>query len=1583
MSLSVQNDSVKLTAAGVTEAAESQDEQSAKQTNSYKGVDLSNVSRLMTSLAQSQGRVPQQLSEKQQKLTRYLDAISQKNYREPTKTETGSEGQKLGRFISRFVGNFKTLNEEIATALKQDNISTQSGDKLAAEISRNIANMPKILQEGSNAGKALLEFVAQAAVAKIDPEKLNQFWQQQVANSNLSMIANATPREQLEISRVLTDAVKFIYENQSKALQENSGANLLRSLTQTSPQISSASTKEPAKTDNDPNTYLKIFQQLASNSGGKVTSSNSSSAEISADMLAKINLIITKAARIAIESKLIDPPLEKINATIESEDFSLQDLKFVKELIDRATNTQPKPQVFSKAQLQSLAADNLAGKTPVSEPAKKLTTEELNIEIEKQLEVLKNCTDLTKIQNVLQKINDLKQQQIAGNNEPTTKETSSAKEIKPTNDQIVKNPINQPDQKLNQTQNQTIKNEESSFARNLMDSLNMTKDAVTNSSSSKEATKQTAPEKELNADTYRQLLNKAQTQPKSEVTKSIATEQPHVTADPAFQPNRTSTPIKAYLQKDVFQQSREITADLKNHPQNTTDASQSIQNGVSKALQSTVQKDISQAVQNKPETIQAPVQKDVTQTVQTKPETAQTPVQKDNISQTVQTKPETAQTPVQKDVTQTVQNKPETAQTPIQKDNITQTVQTKPETVQAHVQKDVAQSVQNKPETAQTPVQKDVAQSIQTKPETVQTHVHKDIAQSVQNKPETAQTPVQKDVAQTIQNKSETAQAQTFVQKDIAQTVQTKPETAQTPVQKDVAQSIQTKPETVQDPIQKDVVQTVQTKPETVQAPVQKDIAQSVQNKPEMAQTPVQKDVAQSVQTKPETAQTPVQKDNITQTVQSKPETAQAPVQKDVAQSVQTKPETAQTPVQKDVAQSVQNKPETAQTPVQKDLTQTVQNKPETVQAPVQKDATQPTQTKQESTQNQVQNDLSPTVQNKADSSQTSVQKDLYSRFHIKPGSSESSAQKNFNSTVLNNPVQNQAANQFSATTDKLSQGSNTSLPDGYHQLRNDASSESQSRSATGNVNRTADNALVGKTVEEALREEEQAQNNLTGNISADVKNGEKTTPTPRSLITAWQNSIRRNTQTSTAETSSPLQNSTKSQNADMPARDGIPASYDQQIRSRYPQNNPADLPSGSASGTSAPVTRAQVNQSSANISENNIPLSSQPLVKSPEAEPSRNIQTGSNDQIIHQDQKQSQPVENNETKQQTVNEKVKIFSKIISFLGQSTGHSTRGAQEQEMPKVSTPPQTATDRNTQIQDSSQPVHSMPKSISQFRNVQATSESISMNPVSDATATGISTLLEDMNNPALPHSFQPIAKSIGAIFSQSLASTPAILQWLNYVDNPLSGNNTFSKGLRSWATLLVTLRLKQFGLGVSSAGKSSKADLQNWQNSINIEDSEQWPQRFLQDLSSHIDHLHSNQQNRNDPLWASYIPLPTPQENVKENGMSFKRRKRENNTDSIDMNFYFEIKGLGPIGIKANYSSPDISIKATAETYEGYSKLRETLHLLQDRLNELNYNCKEFKCIKGTVLHPLASENTEEDNSYDSIGNGSEGLNLRI
>lgn len=112
-------------------------------------------------------------------------------------------------------------------------------------------------------------------------------------------------------------------------------------------------------------------------------------------------------------------------------------------------------------------------------------------------------------------------------------------------------------------------------------------------------------------------------------------------------------------------------------------------------------------------------------------------------------------------------------------------------------------------------------------------------------------------------------------------------------------------------------------------------------------------------------------------------------------------------------------------------------------------------------------------------------------------------------------------------------------------------------------------------------------------------------------------------------------------------------------------------------------------------------------------------------------------------------------------------------------------------------------------------------------------------------------------------------------------------------------------------------------------------------------------------------------------------MSFKRRKRENNTDSIDMNFYFEIKGLGPIGIKANYSSPDISIKATAETYEGYSKLRETLHLLQDRLNELNYNCKEFKCIKGTVLHPLASENTEEDNSYDSIGNGSEGLNLRI
>ncbi len=1441
MSLSVQNESVNSNVAHVTDTNQTTAEQPTKELNAYRGVNLNEVSQLMTSLAQSQGRVPPQISDKQQTLSRYLDSINKKEFKENPKTETGSEGQKLNRFISRFVGNFKNVNEEIGNALKQSAVSNQSGDKLAAEISRNIANMPKILQEGSSAGKALLEFVAQAAIAKVEPQKLTGFWQQQVANSNLSIVSSATPREQQEISRVLSDAVKFIYANQSKALQENSGDSLLKSLTQMTSSSSSVTT-EATNTKNS--TYLNIFQQLASNTSA--TKGTQSTSEISADMLEKINLIITKAARIAIESKLIEPPIEKINETIETEDFSLQDLKFVKDLIDKASAAPAKPQVFTKAQLQSISSDNLAGKT-VQDPVKKLSADELNAEIEKQLEVLKTSSDITKIQEVLKKINDLKQQQISGPKAEVSKSQDHV-ESKTNND-----PKGTTVSTTANNANTGTVTKQDSFTKDLMASLNLTQGIKEEPQKSEGTNK--SPSKELNSDIYRELLHKAQTQPqhKAENTKSIALEQPQVIAT-------NSKPL------------------------------------------------------------------------------SNSPIEKENATNVVQDKSNTNVVQTTKDAPS--QLKTETTPSQIKPDVTSQ--QIKSENILQKVKPEASQQVASKETFAQTiPQAKNEAtlnQPAVQKENVLQPQVKDNVNAQVKAAPSQQATP--KDtIAQNIpQPKNEATLNQPAVQK-----------------------------ENVQQPQVKDNVN-AQVKTETSQQPTPKEtFTQSIpQVKPEISKQSAPKEsISQSApQVKAETSlrETSIQKENI----------QQALPKNDVA--IQTKTDNAS-----------QLKAELSQkTPLRDSISQN----PQQIQRDVQ--GSSYSQTKNDALSNSYLN--SQGTNSKAPISNQSSTTNTVTTLNERTNTELQSKINNQNNAVTekNNSWQNTNNTQNISSGNILGSTNTRTLNNNIPNI--------QPQVGTNNTPIMEDNSFVGKTVEEALREEEEniknstsSQQTTTSKTSADSTS----VTSARNIVAAWQNSIvkGKTNNTSTEATNNNISNKVNTENNQVSQT----ATTTPESREKTSTSAPTDfrdlLKSVQDRNNVASTTLDSIRTKVQGSQEGNIPLSSQPLVRSSDAEPATKsqlqtqTQTPSTSTTNRTDLKiDNQRVDGESSNQDVVNEKVSIFKKISGFFSQSTNHENK-------PTTTTSSNTTNSTSsstlnqakpTNITDTQNQIPAVPKGVNQFRNLQAAAvaENTSLATVIDAVATDLNKIMEDINNPTLPHNFQPIAKSIGAIFSQSLASTPAIMQWLNYVESPLSGNNIFSKGLKAWATLLVTLRLKQFGLDVAD-GKESKATLQTWQNNTNIDDSEQWPQRFLQNIANHTEQLHSNQENRNDPTWASYIPLPTPQENIKENGMGFKRRKRENQTDAIDMNFYFEIKGLGAIGIKASYASPDISIKATAETYEGYSKLRETLHLLEERLSELNYNCKDFKCTKGTVLHPLATENSSSSSNYVDSISGNDGLNLRI
>ena len=249
-----------------------------------------------------------------------------------------------------------------------------------------------------------------------------------------------------------------------------------------------------------------------------------------------------------------------------------------------------------------------------------------------------------------------------------------------------------------------------------------------------------------------------------------------------------------------------------------------------------------------------------------------------------------------------------------------------------------------------------------------------------------------------------------------------------------------------------------------------------------------------------------------------------------------------------------------------------------------------------------------------------------------------------------------------------------------------------------------------------------------------------------------------------------------------------------------------------------------------------------------------------------------------------------------------------------------------------------------------------------------TATGLNQIMQDLADPSIPDNMKRNARNIEQMFSASLADTPSLLQWLNYMDNPLSGNSSMSKGLRAWASMLVAVRLKQFGINVEEELRSPRGKmLKLLQDGADVGDSEQWPQKMLDNLTRHLDTLHNSaQQTRNEGnVWPFYLPLPTPKENRRENCMLLKRSKSEDGQDhGLDLNFYFEIAPFGSIGIKVNYNSPDLKLRATAESYDGYSRLRETLHLLQKRFSELGLNSSDFECRRGSVKHP--SDYTDQE-----------------
>ena len=1244
---------------------------------SYLGVNIQDVKTLLASLAQSQGRVPQAVSDKQQKLSRHLESIEKRNAKPVKETGGESSGRLLSSLITRIIGKYPEINREISNALVKEDLSSQSGDKLSAEISRNIANMPKLLQSDTTAGKALLEFVAQAVVAKLDEKTLSENWKKQIGDNNLTVIKNTNPREQQEISRVLDDSVKFIYKNQSGQLKANTGVSLLNSLTGNVPGEIRSSTQNIQVRPTDPSkvTYLNMFTQIAN------TKSNP---EVTTELLQKINNIIIKAAQIAIESNLIEPPTDKLSQIIEEEDFSLQDLKFVNNLITKAASgisNQP----VSKSVLIHSSELNLAQKS-VSAAAKELTEGEINAEINRHMDVIHNSNDLKIIESTLQKINELNKQLA-----DLKARTVIAEATKP--DAV---------QKANETGIKTDSND-------------------------------------------------------------VLTAKTETTADAKSSVLRSSQPLSSLSEVDHFSK--------QNAAEKTDNSSGKLSDQIRQGIQKQDSNQISQTKLN-----------------------AST-VDPDRISKTDQQVMQGGRQPF---------TSGETQQMPRQSSE------------PAALQQPARQAF-TAGEAPQMPRQSSDPAGLQQP------------SRQAFTSGEAPQVPRQS--SETTGLNQPTRQVFTSV------------ESQQMPRQSSETTGLNQPTRLVFTSVEAQQMPRQSSEPAGLQQSARLSFASG-----EVPQMPRQSSEATALQQ-------PAKQNLTSGDLQMPRQSSEATGLNQPARQVFTSGEAPQ-------MQSQSNEPAAPQQPAKLNLSS-------------------------------------------GESSQS-----------IRQNQGNALSQRPSAETQQNDPV-----NRNSGDAIKSAQGSvaQESVPSAKNRTLPPGSSDSdQQNSVDLRVRQQTDARTDGRTVP-------------AGSVAKDIR-------TPSG-----------NNQSDTGISSNERMRESVSSKTDNAFAHG-------------------------SSGTSR----------SDRYAETNVSISSQPLVGSQrrseiskEANAVSQRQTNEGFEEISRSQTAKEDTAVSVEKQ----EKINIFRRITNFFNPSGHRNQHQAKSSETSGSSAATEVSSKRN-QTSFSTVSEDPTPKAIKQFKNIQSTIQTANPtnNSLSGIQNSGLSEMMTDLENENISSAFIPAARHISSIFSQSLASTPAILQWLNYVDNPLSGNNNFSRGLRAWATMLVTIRMKQFGMEASSPQNPQHKKLHDLQEKARVDDSEQWPQNFLKHLTEHIDKMHQNQMQRNDPLWTNYVPLPTPPQNVKENCMSFSRKKSEGKKDSLELSFYFEIKNLGPVGIKVNYAKPDISVKATAETYEGYSKVRETMHFLEDRFKQLNLNCHDFNCTKGTVSHPNPAE---ENSKTVSMENSGDGLNLRI
>jgi len=225
------------------------------------------------------------------------------------------------------------------------------------------------------------------------------------------------------------------------------------------------------------------------------------------------------------------------------------------------------------------------------------------------------------------------------------------------------------------------------------------------------------------------------------------------------------------------------------------------------------------------------------------------------------------------------------------------------------------------------------------------------------------------------------------------------------------------------------------------------------------------------------------------------------------------------------------------------------------------------------------------------------------------------------------------------------------------------------------------------------------------------------------------------------------------------------------------------------------------------------------------------------------------------------------------------------------------------------------------------------------------------------NRFLPPGVKSLAEKLKTQLEDPVADLPSVDSWLEFVTGPMSPTSPRATAMHQWAFFILCLRFKELGKSVDKFlrknGISAKVDGALDDMLLSHQDDDHVTEKLSDSTLNQLQRLQSLSDPVQGSLFSRYIPLPPAYDGGHEGSLML--RKEEKDGKKVwHLEFSFDLKDLGAVGIKAVATLPEVRLSYVAQTLQGLQAMQQHLPELEQQLTDLGLEPKSSKPRLGRI-----------------------------